>query len=45
MRTIELYVSYFTPASPAQPFIRYEWFGLKGQTKRIRKYVYLGDEE
>ena len=45
MRTIELSVTYFATALPGQPFIRYEWFGLKGQTKRIRNYVYIEDEE
>lgn len=45
IRTIELYVDYYPPALKAQPFIRYEWFGLKDQKKRIRKYVYLEDEE
>ena len=45
MKKIELSVTYFATELPTQPFIRYEWFGLKDQTKRIRKYVYLGDEE
>jgi len=45
MRTIELCVDYFATALPGQPYIRYEWFGLKDQRKRIIKYVYLEDEE
>lgn len=45
MRTIELYVSYYHGTKNTGSFIRYEWFGLKGQMKRNRKYVYLEDEE
>ena len=45
MKKIELCVDYFATALPGEPYIRYEWFGLKDQRKRIIKYVYLGDEE
>ena len=45
MRKIELYVGYYQGTKNTGSFIRYEWFGLKDQTKRIRKYVYLGDKE
>ena len=43
-KLLELSVTYFAGEAPFRPFIRYEWFGLKGQTKRIRKYAYLRGE-
>ena len=45
MKKIELRVNYFATALPGEPYIRYEWFGLKDQRKRIIKYVYIEDEE
>ena len=38
MRTIELSVEVVVVS---EPFIRYEWFGLKNQAKRIRRFVDL----
>lgn len=44
-RLIELCVDYYHGTKNTGSFIRYEWFGLKNQTKRIKNYVYLEYEK
>ena len=43
MRTIELHVVVYPlkTLSVFEPYISYEWFGLKNQTKRVRRFVDL----
>jgi hypothetical protein len=41
MKKIELSVEFVFGVK--EPFIRYEWFGLKNQTKRIKRFVDLDE--